>query len=366
MLIDRRLAQNIQFFMAGVILLLISLGILNLYSAALNVKVPGMPIYMKQVIWAVAGIACMTIFALLDYRLLQRASYPLYILSLILLAITLVFGKAPTGAIRWINVGVFSFQPSELAKIAIILALARYFDIHWRPEGFGLKDLLVPLVLVAMPAALIIKQPDLGTAIVVLLMGFSMIIVARIKPRDFIVLLAGACALLPLFWFTMKGYQKRRLLSFFNPTADTLGGGYHQLQSKIAVGSGRFWGKGFLKGTQTQLHFLPEQHTDFAFSVWAEEWGFIGSAILLGLFAYLVLTGLEISSHARDRFGMLVAVGVVAVLFWQVMINVGMVTGMLPVVGVPLPFISYGGSSLLTVCMGMGLLLSIGMRRHMF
>jgi len=363
---DRRLAQSFEFIFAGIVILLISAGILNLYSAALNIKTTGTAIYMKQITWGLTGIACMVVFALLDYRIIQRVSYPVYALSLAILIITLLYGKAPTGATRWIDVGPLSFQPSELTKLSLIMVLARYFDEHWRPEGFGLGELIIPLCTIVAPFFLVMKQPDLGTALMIFFIGLSMVFFARIRPGSLLILLTGFCALIPLSWYMMKGYQKRRIVSFFNPMKDPQGSGYHQLQSKIAVGSGRFFGKGFLKGTQTQLHFLPEQHTDFAFSVWAEEWGFLGTTLLLAAFVYLLFKGLEIAAHARDRFGMLLTVGIVAHIFWQMTINIGMVTGLLPVVGIPLPFISYGGSSLVTTCTEMGLILSVGMRRHLF
>jgi len=363
---DRRLAQSFDFILAGIVVLLISAGVLNLYSAALNIKTTGAEIYMKQITWGVIGIACMVLFALLDYRLIQRISYPLYALSLAILAITLLHGKAPTGATRWIAIGPISFQPSEMTKLSLILVLARYFDERWRPDGYVLRELIIPLLVTVVPFYLVIKQPDLGTALMILIIGFSMAFFARIRPGSLLILITGFFALVPLAWFMMKGYQKRRIVSFLNPMKDPQGSGYHQLQSKIAVGSGQFTGKGFLKGTQTQLHFLPEQHTDFAFSVWAEERGLIGGIILLAAFGYLLIKGLEIASHSRDRFGMLLSVGIVAHIFWQATINIGMVTGLLPVVGIPLPFISYGGSSLVTTCTEMGLLLSVGMRRHVF
>lgn len=366
MLFDRRLAQNFDIILAGIVLLLMTVGVMNIYSAALNIRAGVTPIYMKQLTWAAAGIVLMVFFVILDYRLIQRASYPVYALTLVLLTVTPFIGKAPTGAVRWIDIGIISFQPSEISKLALVLGLARYFDIHWHPEGFALRQLIVPLILIAVPAVLIMKQPDLGTSLLVLMIGFSMAFFARIRTGSLLILAGGASASLPLSWYMMKAYQRRRLLAFLNPSEDPLGSGYHQLQSKIAVGSGRFLGKGFLKGTQTQLHFLPEQHTDFAFSVWAEEWGFIGSVILLGAFAYLVIKGLDIAAHARDRHGMLLAVGITAIIFWQVFMNIGMVTGLLPVVGVPLPFISYGGSSLLTLSVEVGILMGVGVRRHMF
>jgi rod shape determining protein RodA len=259
--------------------------------------------------------------------------------------------------------GFFSFQPSELAKIALILASAKYFFINELNRRYGFRDLYLPLGMALLPALLIIKQPDLGTALLILLISLSIFLFLGIAWKTLFVSLGSMILSLPFFWFFLKDYQKKRILIFFQPESDPLGAGYHILQSKIAVGSGGFWGKGFLNGTQGQLRFLPEQHTDFAFSVLAEEWGFIGSLLVVTLFLLLILWALNIARQSKDRFGMVVALGICAVFFWQSLINLGMVVGLVPVVGVPLPFISYGGSSIITNLIGIGLLLNIHMRR---
>jgi len=266
----------------------------------------------------------------------------------------------------WLPLGPFSFQTAKLANIAIILVMARYF--HRRLPGLPLrlKELLVPMGLVLLPVLLIVKQPDLGSGLLVLLVALSMILFVGVNWRTLGGSILSLVLLSPVIWHFLKDYQRQRVLTFLNPEHDPLGAGYHIIQSKIAVGSGQFWGKGFLHGTQSQLQFLPEQHTDFVFSVFAEEWGFIGSVSLLLLFTGLTLWGLQIARDCKENFGHLLAFGVTSLIFWQVFINLGMVTGLLPVVGIPLPFFSYGGSSLIATLLGVGFLLNIRMRRFLF
>jgi rod shape determining protein RodA len=277
----------------------------------------------------------------------------------------MIFGRTTSGSQRWLQLGFFSFQPSELAKIAIILALTRYFTENENTLGYGFRDLIVPFLILAIPLALIFKQPDLGTTGLLVLISFSMLAFMGFRLQTWLAL-GGACvAALPIFWHFLKDYQKTRLLTFINPDLDPLKTGYHITQSKIAVGSGTIWGKGWLKGTQSQLHFLPEQHTDFVFSVWAEEWGFVGAFLLLFLFLLLISRGLKIANTSKDRAGAVLAIGISAMLFWQIFINVGMVVGIVPVVGVPLPLFSYGGTSVISTLMGIGILMNISMRRFM-
>ena len=269
-------------------------------------------------------------------------------------------------------------QPSEFAKLAVILVLARYFHDRLPPKGgYRIWELLVPFVLILVPAALVLKQPDLGTALIIAAVGFTICVFARIRPITLGVL--GVMALSPLVLIglivtappgaslaethLLKKYQRQRVETFLNPEGDALGAGYHANQSMIAVGSGQLTGKGFGQGTQTQLSFLPEQHTDFIFSVWAEEHGFLMCSLLILLYLGLVLWTLSVAARARERFGTFCAVGVGALFAWHVFINIGMVSGLLPVVGVTLPLLSYGGSSLLTVLLGVGLVLNIDMRR---
>jgi len=249
--------------------------------------------------------------------------------------------------------------------IAVIIVLARYYSRVVNPAGLSLRDLFTPFVLTMIPFFLIVKQPDLGTAMLIALIAGSMTVFIKIERRSLIYIIVSCMLTVPLVWFFMKGYQKKRILTFLNPDSDPLGAGYHIIQSKIAIGSGMFTGKGFLQGTQNALSFLPEQHTDFIFSVLAEEWGLAGCVVLLVIFLMLIIWGLNVAHRCRDPFGTILAVGVTAMIFWQVFINIGMAMGLMPVVGVPLPFISYGGSSIITTMICMGLLMNVSMRRFM-
>jgi rod shape determining protein RodA len=364
---DRRLVQNFDWLLLGWVMLIAVLGLVNLYSAGYN-RTPAevTPVYIKQVYWLGVGLLLLFLTLFYDYRHLEKLSYPIYLLSLALLVWVMFGGKVVSGSRRWLPVGPFAFQPAELTKIAIILVLARYFNRRPQLAPLGLRELIVPLALVLAPVLLIVKQPDLGSAILLVLVAGSIILFVGVRWRT---LAFGALALVlgaPAIWRFLKEYQRQRVLTFLDPEQDPLGAGYHIIQSKIAVGSGQFWGKGFLQGTQSQLKFLPEQHTDFVFSVFAEEWGFVGSALLVLLFMALTLWGLQVARDCKERFGHLLALGVTALIFWQVFINLCMVTGLLPVVGIPLPLFSYGGSSLITTLLGVGILLNIRMRRFLF
>jgi len=364
---DRRLLQNFDWLLLALVLIICAMGIVNLYSAGFNRTSPGFtPIYLKQIYWLGVGLILVSVTVLYDYRHLEKLAYPLYILTVILLLGVMFGGKMVSGSRRWLPLGPFSFQPSELAKIAIILVLARYFSRGLPSAPMGLRELLVPLALVSLPVLIIVKQPDLGSGILVLLTAMSMILFVGVNWRTLVASTLSLVLLSPVIWHFLKDYQRQRVLTFLNPEKDPLGAGYHIIQSKIAVGSGQFWGKGFLHGTQSQLQFLPEQHTDFVFSVFAEEWGFIGSVVLLLLFTGLTLWGLQVARDCKENFGHLLALGVVSLIFWQFFINLGMVTGLLPVVGIPLPFFSYGGSSLITTFLAVGFLLNIRMRRFLF
>ncbi len=363
---DRRLLQNFDWPFLGLVLLIAALGILNLYSAGFNRQPEGdSPVYLKQLYWLSVGLAIMVMTLLYDYRHLEKLSYPLYILSLTLLLAVMVGGKTVSGSRRWLVLGPVSFQPTEFTKIAVILVLARYFHYHPLTQPLRFRELLTPLSMLGAPVLLIVKQPDLGSGMLVALVAAAIILFVGVHWRT---LLASSLTLVlatPIIWRFLKDYQKQRVLTFLNPDQDPLGAGYHIIQSKIAVGSGQFWGKGFLAGTQCQLYFLPEQHTDFVFSVFAEEWGFVGSGVLLLLYAGLTLWGLQVVRTCKERFGQLLALGVTALLFWQVFINLCMVTGLMPVVGIPLPLFSYGGSSLITTFLAVGILLNIRMRRFL-
>jgi len=301
----------------------------------------------------------------INYKSLYRWSPAIYAVCIVLLIYVLMMGKYVGGARRWLILGPISIQPSELVKIAVIISLARYYSKFADTRGFSLKELLTPLILTAIPFILIVRQPDLGTAMVVVLIAGFMTVFVKIERRSLLYLITSCTITGPLVWFLLKGYQKERILTFINPNRDPLGAGYHIIQSKIAIGSGMIFGKGFLKGTQNALSFLPEQHTDFIFSVLAEEWGFVGSVVILSLFLMLIIWGLNIAYRCRDPFGTILAVGLTAMMFWQVFINVGMAMGLMPIVGVTLPFISYGGSSIVSIMICVGLLMSISMRRFL-
>ncbi|MFH1350429.1 MAG: rod shape-determining protein RodA [Pseudomonadota bacterium] len=365
---DRRLIQNFDWILLLLLILVGAVSVLNLYSATYPIKdVGGSQIFIKQIYWLLIGFAVLLIMTTFDYHILERIIYPAYFASLVLLVMVLIVGKVYSGSQRWLSLVGISFQPSELAKIVLIITLAKYFSEHG--EGhyeYRLRDLWRPFLLVGLPCFLIIKQPDLGTALVLLIVSFSIILFVKVNRRSLLILILSCTLATPFVWFTLKEYQQKRILTFLDPHMDPLGAGYHINQSKIAIGSGLFWGKGYLKGTQTRLHFLPEQHTDFAFSVLAEEWGFVGSIFLILLYLSLILWGINIAQDSRDQFGSLMALGIIAIIFWQLVINVGMSTGLLPVVGVPLVLFSYGGSSIVSTMAGMGILMNISMRRFMF
>lgn len=366
-MIDRRLLTSFDWILAGLVVTVCLLGILNIYSATTPYKIIGSAYYVKQFYWLLVGITVSLLVCSLDYHLLEDLSYWFYGLLLLLLVAVLVVGRSSMGATRWLNLGLFNVQPSELMKIVIIITFARFFNNYHTIGGLTVKDVLFPLGILVLPAALIMKQPDLGTAVLVVLIALSMTFYVGLR---WTTVVTFVCITIPMVWIGwsnfLRPYQKNRVLDFINPERSRLGSGYHIIQSKIAVGSGGIAGKGFVKGTQSQLRFLPEQHTDFAFSVFAEEWGFIGCLVLMILYLSLVLWGLNIARRCNDRFGALLAVGVTAMLFWHIVINMGMVIGLFPVVGVPMPFFSYGGTSMITSMVGIGLLQNISMRRFMF
>ena len=322
---------------------------------------------MKQAIFLGLGFVAAALVVAVDYRRWLEYAWILYGFCVVLLIAVLVLGKITSGSQRWLHLGPMAFQPSELAKWAMILAIGRFFQGHPSVRGYYiLRDVLRPSGAIALLGALIVLEPDLGTTILLLLTSVSMVVFAGLRLRSLLKVVAMGLVTLPLFWKMLAGYQRNRIMTFLDPQRDPLGAGYHVTQSKIAVGSGGLLGKGFLHGTQSQLHFLPEQHTDFAFSVWAEEWGFVGCLALLAVFFLLLMYGLHVAYRAGDAVGRLLAFGVVAFFFWPIIINVGMTLGLVPVVGVALPFISYGGSSLITSMMAIGLLVNVHMRRFMF
>lgn len=367
MMIDRRLVEYFDWWMLALTGAAVTLGLVALYSA---VNAGGgtiqSGIFTRQLVWCSAGTVVMVTAFLINFKVYEQWGHLLYFLCIALLVAVLLFGKYVGGSKRWLVMGPVSIQPSEMVKLAVIIMLAKYYARMVRTEGLHLRELFTPVLITAVPFVLIVRQPDLGTAMVVALIAASMTMYVKIERRTLIGLIATGTLAVPVVWSFLKGYQKQRILTFLNPDRDPLGAGYHIIQSKIAIGSGMLTGKGFLRGTQNSLDFLPEQHTDFIFSVLAEEWGLIGAALVLLVFLLLITWGLQIAQRSRDPFGTIMAVGITAMIAWQVFINIGMVMGLMPVVGVTLPFISYGGSSIITMMAGVGLLLNVSMRRFMF
>jgi rod shape determining protein RodA len=358
----RRAFAHYPWHVAFLVLAIAALGVWNLASASRSAHAP---VWISQLSFMAVGAAIALGIGLFDYRRFMRLAYPFYAFVILLLLVVFVKGRVIMGARRWIDIGPVNLQPSELAKVAVALALARWFhmDAGKRKDGYGLLALAVPAAITLLPAVLILKQPDLGTALIVVAVGATMMLFARVRWQALVAVVAVVVAGAVFAYPHLKPYQRKRVETFLDPEADVLGSGYHATQSMIAVGSGQGLGKGWGQGTQTLLSFLPEQHTDFIFSVWAEEHGFVGCLLLLGLYYALVVSALGIAGNARDRFGHFLAVGVTAMLFWHAFINMGMVTGVLPVVGVTLPLMSYGGSSVVAVLTGIGLLNNVAMRR---
>ncbi len=363
---DRRLIENFDWGLLFITLLIGIVGLGVLYSAV-NAGDPGGAMHLlfkKQIIWILGSFTVVLFSLFIPYKLFDRGSFIAYLICITLLVAVLLFGKYVAGARRWLALGPFTMQPSELMKLSLIFVLASVYSATISESGLPFKSLIKPALLLFLPFALIMLQPDLGTALLLLFIATSMTLFVKVKKSVFLSCAVIAILAIPLAWiFVLKDYQKGRVLTFINPDRDPLGAGYHIIQSKIAIGSGLLSGKGFLKGTQNALAFLPEQHTDFILSVLAEEWGLIGCCVLLFLYFMLLLWGLNIAYCCRDMFGSILAFGVTIMIFWQIFINIAMVMGLMPVVGVPLPLISYGGSSVITNMIGIGVLLNISMRR---
>jgi rod shape determining protein RodA len=301
--------------------------------------------------------------ALVDLRTWFRLAYPIYFLSLVLLIAVEVRGAIGMGAQRWIDLGIIQLQPSEIMKVAVVLAGARYFHTLNFEEIGRPTRLIIPVLGVLFPAALVLKQPDLGTAMMLILGAAVIFYLAGVRIWMFALAIAGGLGALPVAWRFLRDYQKQRLYTFLDPENDPLGAGYHSLQSKIAIGSGGTFGKGFLLGTQSHLNFLPEKQTDFIFTMIAEDWGLVGGLALIGLYTLVLIYGFAIAFRSRSHFGRMLALGITVNMFLYVFINTAMVMGLIPVVGVPLPLISYGGTAMLTVMFGFGLLMSVYVHR---
>ena len=363
-MIDRRLASNFNWLFFLICLGISILGVVIIYSA--NHTRPEAffrGLYIKQIYWIGYGLVAMLIALALDYRWFSRYAYLIYFLTLLALTYVLFYGVVVSGSRRWIYIGSISIQVSEFAKVSLIIALAKYFESGKLSRPFTLKDLLIPALMTGVLGGLIVIQPDLGTTMMIFFIFLVFVVAIEMETMTLIKLFSSGLLLAPAIWFFLKDYQKSRLLTLFNPELDPLGAGYHSIQSKIAIGSGGFWGKGLLAGTQSRLNFLPEKHTDFIFSVFAEETGFLGVAILLSLFLFVILKGLNIAFRAGDRFGFFLSLGLISSFAFYIIFNVGMTIGLFPITGIPLPLLSYGGSSLITNFFAIGLLLNVEMRR---
>ena len=352
--------QSINYPLLGLIITLFFVGLAALYSIS-NGDFNSWPLKHSQRF--ILGLIIFFLVIFFDLRLIFGYAYVIFFLSIISLAIIPFFGIESNGATRWINIAGISLQPSEFVKYTLILALAKYFHSINNDSSF-IKTLIIPLIITIVPVLLVITQPDLGTALIILLGGISLFWISGLNYKYFIFGVFSILCSLPVLWQYLKDYQKDRVLTFFNPERDPLGNGYHIMQSKIALGSGGIFGKGYMEGTQSHLNFLPEMQTDFIFTMLGEEFGFIGTLLLLLIYAALIMISIRLALKSRSLFSKYLSLGVCNVFFIYVFVNIGMVTGLLPVVGVPLPFISYGGSSMLAVMFGFGLLMNCYINRN--
>ncbi len=359
----RALAQTDWLLVLATFLLSLT-GIFMIYSAIhSNPAFLKNSLHLKQVLWSSIGFSILVFMLFFDYHIFTKWAYLFYALIIILLIAVLLAGQVVYGAKRWLVFGPLRLQPSELARLAVILVLAKYFGSRGGEKPIGFKELIPPFALAIAPVLLIVRQPDLGTGLTVFLIAGAMTLVVGVRRRVLITIASLAVACTPLGWFFLQDYQRRRILTLFNPDADPLGAGYQSMQSIIAVGSGEFWGKGLLQGTQSRLHFLPEKHTDFIFSVLSEELGFAGSITVLALFFIFLLRCLSAALNAADKEGTLLVVGITAAFFLYIIFNIGMTLGLMPIVGIPLPLVSYGGSASISSFIAIALVLNVGMRK---
>jgi rod shape determining protein RodA len=362
MMFDRRLLKNYGWALFILTLTFLIIGLINLYSASFQTEYY---VFKKQLVWVNLGLIGMILVSFLDFKTIKRYTTHIYAITTIFLIITLLFGREVAGSKSWISLGhLINIQPSEFAKLTIIIALAKFYDNDFDPGPYGIRDLVKPILIVAIPVVLVMLQPDLGTAFVIILISGSIIFFMGIRVKSLLFLFIVIIGLSFSSWqFLFKDYQKERIVTFIDSSQDPLGSGYNAIQSQIAVGSGKFLGKGFKSGSQTQLRFIPAQKTDFVFSVLAEEWGFVGAIITLVIYFLIILWILDTASGSKDKFTMLICFGIAAMYFWHIVINVGMVIGILPVTGVPMLLLSYGGSSTISSLLGIGIVLGIRMRR---
>jgi len=362
--IDRRLVQNFDWVLFALVVVLLACGLVNLFSATHTGEGLSQEVRRQLAALGLGGGGAVLMMAI-DYRHFERLALPAFAVALGLLVATLVFAPVTRGSQSWLFGG--RVQPAEFAKLALVLALARFFHRNPPGEHQAWRDFLTFALIAALPVGLIVLQRDLGVALLTLFVASTFCVFLRIPWKAWAVIALGAVTALVTIWlFVLAPYQKSRILDVVDPGRDPLSSGYQVIQSRIAVGSGGLLGAGYMDGSQTQLRFLPTQHTDFVFSVLAEEWGFAGSCVALLLYLSLVLWGLVIARNSKDGFGGMLAVGVVALLFWPAVLNIAMVLGLAPVIGVPLPLFSYGGSSLVSTLLGLGLLMNVSMRRYVF
>ncbi|MEO5360483.1 MAG: rod shape-determining protein RodA [Nitrospirota bacterium] len=367
MQINRKYLKLFDWYMLALLLAISIIGVMTIYSATRPIITTVQPnYYIKQIVWIIVGLAALLAAAVYDYNWLRKSGYILYIAGLVMLVIVLYAGKRGMGAQRWLELGPFSFQPSELFRILLIIGVSKYLSTI---NGLLIRrTFFISLAVFGLiPFVLILKQPHLGTSLVLLSTFFFLAIAKKIEKKLMITLVIVVIAVPPvagnLIWKHLKDYQKKRIVAFIEPEADPRGIGYQVEQSKITIGSGQVFGRGYLKGTQGPLRFLPEKHTDFIYCIFAEEWGFVGSAVIIALYLLLFLRGISTALRSKDEFGRYLALGLTFMLFLYFFINMGMVLGMMPVVGVPMPFMSYGGTTLITNYIAIGILINIRMRR---
>lgn len=365
-MIDSRAPDSFEWRFALVTLGILAIGVVSIYSVTRDLAPPvHFPLYAKQLVWILIGSGALLGAMAVDYHRLGRFAYVLYGATLLVLILVLVFGRSSRGAQRWFALGPFAFQPSEVAKLALVLVLAKYFADA--PRAGWLHLMVIPGLLTAPGLLLILKQPDLGTAMSFTFIYLAMVLVGGLRAKSLGLGLLFTSMLFPflweLFWTSLHDYQRERFLTFWDPSIDPVGKGYHTLQSQIAIGSGGLLGKGFDEATQSRLKFLPEGHTDFIFAVFAEHWGFIGVCVLFALFAALITLCAEIAFKAKDELGLLLAAGLLSMLGFCLIVNIGMTMGIFPIVGIPLPLMSYGGTTTVTTMAALGLLLNVKRRR---
>ncbi len=360
-----RLTENLDFSLLFAVVFLCFYGLLILYSSTRLETTEGSDPYFfvkRQSLWMLLGFLLLTIIIFIDYHNLERYSKVIYFGAIVLLIMVIISGRSTYGARRWLAIGPFDFQPSEFAKIALIAFLTDFLAKN-KPKLDNFFYYLLPFVYTGLLILLVFMQPDLGTSLVYLAILIIMLFVVGVKIKFLVFTFLAALSSIPVLWIFLKDYQKDRLILFLNPNLDPLGGGYNVIQSRIAIGSGGFLGNGIFRGIQSQLNFLPAQHTDFIFSVIGEELGFVGTILLLGLYAIILWRGIKIALEARDLLGTLLATGAVSLLFFHIVVNIGMAMGMLPATGLPLPFLSYGGSFMISNLMVIGILLNVELHK---